>query len=364
MNELAVHPHIYATGANRGLVAFLEQVWLREHALGDGTLYIVSAFANYNGGVRFFSVFKDHVEMGGKIIAIFAGSANQRVTSRQVVREMLGCGADVYVVNRKRLMHVKSYGSATSTGDMLVVTSGNFTGPGMAQNVEMAVLLDQPSTREMGFTWQGLVENLLAQRWTILRPTLSEVSAPAWRLLYDEEASTVVLDETNEVTMILRLGHADTVRVNAAPGTSESKGTQYFWLSKDCYDFFPPLTVTNRRGLKRTYSCQVEVRFVELGRQSKVRVTFEADNNLDFRLGTGPLRGTGLARPGDIAAISRIRESGYELRIYAKDDAIGRRLDAYAVRIIGHQGKRYGYLSNDDFETMAGVRLGDGTPRA
>ena len=361
MNELAVHPNVYATGPSLGLIALLEQVWLHEHTLGDGVLYVVSGFANYNGGVRFFPVFRDHVEKGGKIVAFFAGSASQRVTSRQVVREMLDCGADVYIVNRKRLMHIKSYGSATSAGEMLVVASGNFTGPGMAQNVEMAVLLDRPSTQDMGFSWHGLVANLLDQRWAIHRPTLNEMSALVWRLLYDEEASTIVLDETDEVTMILRLGHADTVRINAPPGTSESRGTQYFWLSKDCYDFFPPLTILNRRRSKRTYSCEVGMRFVELGRQSTVRVTFEAENNLDFRLGTGPLRGTGLAHPGDIAAISRIRENDYELRIYAQRDAIAQRLEEYAVHLIGHQGKKYGFLSNEEFETATGNRVGKRT---
>ena len=29
---------------------------------------------------------------------------------------------------------------------------------------------------------------------------------------------TIVLDEMDKVTMILRLGHADTIRINAAPG--------------------------------------------------------------------------------------------------------------------------------------------------
>ena len=108
--------------------------------------------------------------------------------------------------------------------------------------------------------------------------------------------------------MVLRLSHADTVRINATPGTDEAKGTQYFWLSKDCYDFFPPLTILNRRGYKRTYSCEVRVYFVNLGQTLTVRVTFEAENNLDFRLGTSPLRGSGLARPGDWAALSHWRE--------------------------------------------------------
>ena len=128
---------------------------------------------------------------------------------------------------------------------MLVVTSGNFTGPGMAQNVEMALLLDRPTTRSLGFSWNDLVSNMLTQHWDLYQPRLDDMSAPVWKLLYDEEASTIRLDETNEVTMILRLGHADTVRINATSGTDAGKGTQYFWLSKDCYDFFPALTILN-----------------------------------------------------------------------------------------------------------------------
>lgn len=138
MNELTVHPNVYATGRSKGLVSLLERVWLREHEMGDGTLYIVSGFANYNGGVRFFPVFRRHIEQGGQVVAVFGGSTQQKLTSQQVVRELLDCGAAIYIVNRKRLMHVKSYGSKTCNGEMLVVSSGNFTGPGMAQNVEMA----------------------------------------------------------------------------------------------------------------------------------------------------------------------------------------------------------------------------------
>ena len=131
MNELTVHPkHLRDRPPARGLISILERVWLGEHTMGDGTLYVVSGFANYNGGVRFFPVFRHHVEQCGKVVAMFSGSAQQHLTSRQVVRAMLECGADVHVVNRKRLMHVKSYGSKTSKGEMLVVTSGNFTGPG------------------------------------------------------------------------------------------------------------------------------------------------------------------------------------------------------------------------------------------
>ena len=357
MNELAVHPNVYATGRSTGLVPLLERVWLREHEPGHGTFYVVSGFANYNGGVRFFPVFRRHIERGGKVEAVFAGSAGQNLTSRQVVRAMLECGADVHVVNRKRLVHMKSYGSRTRDGDTVVVSSGNFTGPGMAQNVEMSVLLDRPTTRDMGFSWENLMSQMLSQNWQLYRPTINDMAAPVWRLLYDEEASNIVLDTTAEVTMILILGHADTVRINAEPGTVQARGTQYFWLSRDCYDFFPALTIPNTRGVRKTYSCLVRMNFVDLGQRSEVRVTFEAENNLDFRLGTGALRGTRLARPGDVAAISRIGESSYELRVFRRETPMARRLDSHAVNFIGNRGKRYGFVSNDGFRDATGIRF-------
>ena len=49
MNELAVHPNVYWTDRGKGLVSLLERVWIREHIAGEGTLYVISAFANYNG---------------------------------------------------------------------------------------------------------------------------------------------------------------------------------------------------------------------------------------------------------------------------------------------------------------------------
>ena len=365
MNELTVHPNVYATGASGGLLSLLERVWIREHSMGDGTLYIVSGFANYNGGIRFFPFFRNHAERGGRIVAIFGGNSQQRLTSKQVVREMLECGAEVHVVNRKRLMHVKSYGSKSSGGETVVVTSGNFTGPGMSQNVEMSLLLDRPATREIGFSWDDFVSSMLSQRWQIHQPKLADADDalnPAWRLLYDEQLSTVPLEDEDEVTMILRLGHADTVRINAEPGSRASRGTQYFWLSKDCYDFFPALTVTNRRGYKRTYSRRIRMRYVDIGEDAEVTVAFEAENNLDFRLGTGRLRGTRLARRDDIAAISRVGDSDYQLRLYRQDSEIWRALDSYAIHFIGNRGKRYGFISNQEFETVAGVERGELTP--
>lgn len=358
MNELTVHPNVYATGHSKGLVAVLERVWVREQTPGDGTLYIVSGFANYNGGVRFFENFKDHVDQGGQIVAVFSGSTNARLTSKQIVTEMLGCGAQVHVINRKRLLHAKCYGTRNSQGEMLVVTSGNFTGPGMSQNVEMSLLMDRPSTATMGFSWDGLMTNMLAQRWDYYMPTLTDMSAPAWQLLYDEQAGDIILDETDEVTMLLKLSHADTARINATPGTKAGLGSQYFWLSKDCYDFFPPLTIRNRRGHKATYSCLINLRYIDLGIEDpECRVTFEAENNLDFRLGTGKLRYKRTAREGDLAAISRIGETNYELRIYREGTHLYNMLAPYTINFVGHQGKQYGFISNREFERYIGGRI-------
>ena len=347
MDELTLHPHVYATGRSTGLLPMLERIWVREHTSGDGTLYIVSGFANYNGGIRFFPVFRRHISAGGRIVAIFGGSSRQRLTSRQVVKELLKCGTEVHIINRRRLMHAKSYGSASPRGQMLVVTSGNFTGPGMSQNVEMSVLLDRPSTSALGFSWEGMVDGIFNQRWEFYRPRLDNLDAPAWHLLYDEHAANITLDETDEVTLVLRLGHADTARIMAAPGTNASKGTQYFWLSKDCYDFFPPLTIPNRRGYKATYSCEVNMHYMDLNEEHNSRVTFEAENNLDFRLGTGPLRYTRTAQEGNIAAITRVGDRHYELRLYTQSNQQYVKLSPYAIHFIGSRGKRYGFLPNE-----------------
>ncbi|RCS31564.1 restriction endonuclease [Rhodanobacter denitrificans] len=358
MNQLALHPNVYATGQNKGLVNILEDVWVRNHRPGDGTLFVVSGFGNYNGGVRFYETFKEHTRRGGRITAVFSGSTRSRLTSKQVVHEMLGCGADVHIINRKRLLHAKCYGALTDEGNSLVVTSGNFTGPGMSQNVELSVLLDRETTASMQFSWDGMVTALLRQNWDYHRPSLGDLAAPAWRLLYDEQAAELVLDDSAEVTMLLRLSHADTARINAAPGTNAGKGSQYFWLSKDCFDFFPPLTIRNERGHKATYSCLVTMKYMDIGVEDpNCRVTFEAENNLDFRLGTGPLRYRGIAAAGDIAAITRTGEATYELRIFREGTRQFERLREYTINLIGHQGKSYGFVNNSDFEGLTGVHL-------
>ncbi len=92
------------------------------------------------------------------------------------MRELLSCGAEIHIVNLKRLMHVKSYGSKTSNGEMIVVTSGNFTGPGMAQNVEMAILLDHATTRSLRFSWDDMLDAMFAQRWDFYQPNLANTT--------------------------------------------------------------------------------------------------------------------------------------------------------------------------------------------
>ena len=325
----------------------------------NGTREVVSGCANYNGGVRFFPVFRPPVERGGKRVAIFGGRAQQNLTSRQGVRELFGCGADVPVINRKRLMPVKSDGSKTHEGEMLVVTSGNLTGPGMAQNVEMALLLNRPTTRALGFSWEDMISSRLEQPWDSHRPELNNISAPAWKLLSDEEAATIVLDETDEVTMRLRLGDADTIRINAESGTLASKGTQYCWLSKDCDDFFPALTILNPRGSKKTYACKRRMNFVDLNQEHPVRVTFEGEHTRALRRGPGPLRGAGLAAPGDRAARSRAGESRYERRLSRRGTGLSRARAPHAVKFLGPQGQRYGFISNQDFERVIGGRMGE-----
>lgn len=273
--------------------------------------------------MRFYEVFRRHTEKGGEILIVLAGDASQRLASKQVVEELLKCNAKVFVVSRKRMLHAKCYGMANDGNEFLIVSSGNFTGPAMSQNVEASILLNPESTKNIGFSWQDVITNILEQKWEIYAPSLSNKKSAAWKLLYDESLTRIRLDESDETTMVLVLGHADTVRINAAPGSDASRGTQYFWLSKDCYNFFPPLTIRNRRGTKTTYSCVVELNYIDLGSVGKnCKVVFEAENNQDFRLGTGKLRYTKIAKTGDLAAITRIRESQYELRIFRKMPSI------------------------------------------
>lgn len=355
MNQFCLHPFVYSTGPLQGLRTMLEQVWVKDVKSGRGTMYLVSGFGNYNGGVRFYKTFRDHIANGGTVKAYLGGAAGQRLTSKQVVKELLECGVDVHLINRKRILHAKCYGVSSPAGDSLVVSSGNFTGPGMSQNIEASLLMNLASTATMGFSWDGFLKGIAAQNFEIHKPSLKAMAGPAWRLVYDEIREPAQEVEGDlDLTLLLTLGHHDTARINAQPGSNAGAGSQYFWLSKDCFDFFPPLTIPNARGRKTTYSCIVTMNYVDLGiSDDACRVTFEAENNLDFRLGTGKLRYTKQARAGDIAAISRVAESVYDLRIFRQGTPIHGQLNLHAINFIGNQQKKYGFVSNVEFARIA-----------
>ena len=79
MQGFSLHPNVYSTGHAPGLIRMLEQIWVREREIGNGTFYIVSGYGNYNGGVRFFEVFRQHVKNGGKLVVFLAGSTSQKL---------------------------------------------------------------------------------------------------------------------------------------------------------------------------------------------------------------------------------------------------------------------------------------------
>lgn len=352
MNQFLIQPDLYRTGAAEDVFSVLDELWpLAPDPTRD--VYVVSGFGTHNGGVRFFERFRSLVDAGGTVRAVFGGSRSSNQTSRQLVDALLDCGVQVWVINRRYMLHSKLYGTRQGDEDRLVVTSGNFTAPGLWRNIESAISLDGPTTASLGFDWPDAFDALLTGTPDVHDLTAAPAEHPCWSLLYDEtsprqrgsasgEGSAVPTLES----MVVTLSHADTARILAAPGTDASKGSQYFWLSKDAFDFFPPLTIRNERGRKATYSCLIDVEFAALGRTEEVRVTFEAENNLDFRLGTGPLRATGLARPGDLAVLTRLGERSYRLRLLSPGDPGFTTLTGFAVNLIGAQGKKYGYVAN------------------
>ena len=349
--EFLLQPYVYTTGKSHTLLELLEKMWLNKD-LKQGTIYIITGFANYNGGVRFYPFFTRFIQDGGNVVAILSGSSSQKLSSRQVVEALLGCGANVCVINRKRLLHAKCYGYEAADSEELIVSSGNFTGPGMTQNAEASLWIDDDDIKSMAFSWNELTTDIYDQNWMsyhLSKDDLDDTSNPVWSLLYDEISGSIKLDESQQVTMLITLGHSDTARIQAAPRSEAAKGSQYFWLSKTAFDFFPALTIPNTRGIKPTYSCDIELEYVDLNIKCSQRVTYEAGNNLDFRLGTGPLRYTRIADEGDMAAITRLKEREYQLRIFKSGTPEFNSLSRYAITYTGNRGKRFGYIQNDDF---------------
>ncbi|MBI5828189.1 MAG: hypothetical protein HZB20_01305 [Chloroflexi bacterium] len=70
------------------------------------------------------------------------------------------------------------------------------------------------------------------------------------------------------------------------------------------------------------------------------------------------LRNTRFANKDDLACISRTGEAEYELRTIKRGSRDYDALLPYAVNFIGHQGKQYGYLENQEFEELTNARLG------
>jgi hypothetical protein len=357
MGEFILQPDVYSTGSSKNLLQLLEKMWINDSdELEDFNIF--SGFGNYNGGVRFYSTFKRHIDNGGKVTAFFGGSTSQRLTSKQLVERMLKVGCNINIVNRKRIFHTKLYGMQKGGKNSLIVTSGNFTGPGLSQNVESAIYLNGTIASNMGFDWSKLIDSVLKQSWDIYIPSLDDLSSPAWNLLYDEKQEQIQIEDSMLMSMVLVLGHADTARIMSPQGSTAGKGSQYFWLSKDCFDFFPPLTILNERGYKTTNSCLINLYYADLGHvEYDSRVTFEAGNNVDFRLGTGKFRYTKMADSGDLAVLSRISEYDYVIKLYKRDSQEYKKLLPYAITFVGHQGKRIGYISNERLKTQIDIDL-------
>lgn len=359
-----LQPGIYSTHGHSTLSDMLDVIWASRPGpeAGGGTLYVLSGFATHNGGVPYFERFRHYIENGGQVKVALAGSKNSNTASRQLAAALLDAGVEVTIVQRRDLMHAKLYGYSAADGEQaLVVTSGNFTTPGTKLNIEAAILLGSRSLENLTFSWAKLWTDLQNAGFDNSFVLTDDHADPVWELLFDEEArrarpGEVEVDEDADAdqfgSMIFTLSHADTARIQAARGTAAGSGSQYFWLSKDSYDFFPPLMIRNKRGVRATYSTMVDVEFVDVGRTDNVRVTFEAENNLDFRLGTGPLRHTKVAARGDLAVLTRRDETRYELRIIKRGTPKFHALRRYATTQVGQQGKVAGFTSNAEVDRI------------
>ncbi|MCR5352509.1 MAG: hypothetical protein K6E35_08495 [Bacteroidales bacterium] len=347
--EFILQPSIYSTSGSATLMDLLEKAWIKNAAVqgGKGTFYILSGFSNFNGGVRFYNYIEQHILNGGACKVVLGGSTSQKLSSKQVVTKLLEIGCEVGVVNRKAIFHAKCYGYQTQDKKGLIVSSGNFTSKGVAQNMEASIVLIDDEIK-MPFDWENMFHQIQSHRIEYYQATL-DTKNPVWKLLFDEDKGRVEDSDDILSTMVITLSASDTARIMAAPGTKQALGTQYIWMSKDSLDFFPPLNLRNQRGTKNAYQALVSLNYIDLNRTEDVRVTFEADNNLDFRLGTSSLKYTKLASVGDMAALTRLGNNNYELRLFKKNTQQFSNLIPYAVNFIGNRGKRFGYLSNNDF---------------
>lgn len=66
---------------------------------------------------------------------------------------------------------------------------------------------------------------------------------------------------------------------------------------------------------------------------------------------------TRLADEGDLAVISRVGELDYQLRLIRCNNQLYLLLAPHAINFLGHQWKKYGFLSNIDFERISNIEL-------
>jgi len=351
--DFILQPDIYKPGASfSDLGGILEKIWSRFPP--RASVYIASAFVDQNGVLPFVRLLKKHVEEGGDIKCFFAGSASQNMVSRQAIFELLSLPASVHLLNRKKIFHAKMYGICSPAEQNLVISSGNFTGNGLTLNVEASLMLQDPALRAAAFSWRDWEQSLLHHfDWhTPHLDAVDDPTDPAWKLTFDETHGRSTEQEdataTEDEILAFTLSPTDVNRIQ----DKTYPGTAYFWLSRYMSGYFPPLQIRSRPGAKKTFSTEIVVDFVDINQSADVTVTFEAYNNLDFRLLVGPLRGTRVASAGDIAILSRTGPANYKLRILKKNSQIAARIMPYLIHFIGNKGKRYGMVPKRFVRTL------------
>jgi hypothetical protein len=268
------------------------------------------------------------------------------MTSKQAVTELLRLGSRVNLLNRKKIMHAKMYGVASNLNTVAIVTSGNFTGNGIALNIEASLYLDGDDLINSGFAWSDACAALESRAtWNVLEPKdLTSPGNPGWKLLFDEDAKAPTGGDAwqeEDQVLAMTLSPTDVARIVG----SQKNGTQYFWLSRFVAGYFPPLTdLPVKLGAKRTFKTTVQVDFLDLGVIHDCTVTFEAYNNLDFRLLTSPFKGTSKAHADDMMLLRRNKERAYRMRIVPKGTHDYSKLMPYLINPIGIRNKRFGWV--------------------
>lgn len=351
---------VYSTGTYGNLRDALRSVWSKELKTKNDW-FVVSGFCYLNGVLQIRDLISEHVsKYGGTCTVILGGTRGMKMSSKEAVLDLLDAGAEVFVINRKQIMHSKLYGSRNVDGaQSLIVTSGNLTANGLIGNVESSLVLDADLVDEIGFDWGNLVNSILEQNWQKHKMSF-DMNNPGWDCLFNEiKDGTDEVDPYKDKSLVITLSHNDIIRIKKP---EEKVGTQYFFLSKDDMDFFPPLTVKNSKGWKATYKTFIAVKYPQLKQiHEKASVTFEAGNNLDFRLNTGVLKWK--AKPwygkidvdvGDLAIITRNSDDTYSIVIVPKKaKGFHKSASMYATNYISKQSeKRVGLIPKKTYISL------------